>query len=226
MFLISINLIILIFVSRLRVFLSRKQGIVLADRVIKLYFLERNIKIIIINEKGWPLLDVASFIVPDLFMIWELSSKLGVESPVPKLPLVDVGPDGARNKFGWEGSIDFCKAAAIGKELDSLKPTIATEGALEYVLAELEEAFIGASNYNNAIDRIELLHTSVLENTSSLSSSSSSSSSAITAYTSDISPQPNRKNKRSYSGAKSDHSNKGEVGSHKTTKNLQMATKV
>jgi hypothetical protein len=170
--------------------------------------------------------------VPDLFMICLLSNQLNVLSPVKKFPLVNVGPDGAKELFGWEGSNRFYDAAAASKQLNSQKPTIATEGAVECVVHEFEESQVGASKYNHTIERIEELLANSTEITSSTSSSflsapssSSSSSSALAVMSTDISPQPLKRNRQN-NISRTDTSNKGGVGNHKTTKNLSMSTRL
>jgi hypothetical protein len=76
--------------------MAKNQGAQLADRTLKLYLYETNVKIIVGNEKAWPDICVPSFVTVDLMMIWRLSSQLGIASPVPKLPMVNVGIDGAK----------------------------------------------------------------------------------------------------------------------------------
>jgi hypothetical protein len=132
--------IICIISSRLRRFLSKQQGIILADIVLKLIFFEINVGLITRFDKDWPIINIASFMVPDLFMINLLSIQQNVLPPVKKFPLVNVGPEGAKDLFGWEGSKRFYDAAGASKQLDSQKPSIATEGAVEFVAKEFEES--------------------------------------------------------------------------------------
>jgi hypothetical protein len=98
-------------------------------------------------------------------------------------------------------------------------------------MCEFEESQVGASKYNHTIERIEELLANSTEITSSTSSSflsapsSSSSSSALAVMSTDISPQPLKRNRQN-NISRTDISNKGGVGNHKTTKNLSMSTRV
>jgi len=215
--------------GRLRRYLPKQQGLTLADRFVKLFFLETNVGLIIRFDESRPVINIASFMVPDVLMIYLLSNKLEVRSPVIKLPLVNVGPEGAKNLFGWEGSIDFFKAALASMQLKSLEPSIDTEGAMECVVHEFQESQVGASQYNNIIKKIDDLFENSTESTLSTSSSSlsepSSSSTASAVMKTTTSPQPITKN-RQKNIARTDISNKGGVGNHKTNKNLALSTRV
>lgn len=179
-------------------------------------------------------------------MIWILSSQLGLASPVPKLPMVNVGIDGAKKKFGYDGSTGISAASAKSKQPTSKEHSTFHEGALACLLEEIEEANIGTSHFNRMAERIDKLVSddaeridNLVPNSSGLSSSSTSSfstsssqSSSLALIDSDTSPQPFRrnptrlKNKRNPALGHSDHSNKGGVGSHKTTNGFAMSTKV
>jgi hypothetical protein len=228
MYKLIINL-VLIINSRLRRYLPKQQGLTLADRFVKLFFLETNVGLIIRFDESRPVINIASFMVPDVLMIYLLSNKLEVRSPVIKLPLVNVGPEGAKNLFGWEGSIDFFKAADASTQLKSQEPSIDTEGAVECVVHEFQESQVGESQYNNIIRKIEDLCENSTESTLSTSSSSlsepSSSSTASAVMKTTTSPQPITKN-RQKNIARTDISNKGGVGNHKTNKNLALSTRV
>jgi hypothetical protein len=209
----------------------------LADILYRVYFLERNIKLLIDYNIEWPNLRFAGHTVAELLMIWVLSKKLNVTSPIPKIPFVDPGaPSNSEGPFGWEGSKGFIEASHLSRELKSVAPKIIEAEAVAQVICEIEEAFSDSNTLIQSISRIERCCPSFpsLSVQSSLSSSSSScrpsSSSAASTLSSleekntlaDVltSPHPSRKNPSN--GAKTrnkDHSNKGSVGSHKLNYN-------
>lgn len=115
--------------------MPEKAGLMLGDASHKLYIFEVNLRRLIDYDKTWPLLRVSAFSAADLLLIFCLSKRLGVESPVPKLPLLNRDP---RGRFGWEGSTRFISALEASKELRSRPPSdIPFESAL-YVLNELD----------------------------------------------------------------------------------------
>ena len=77
------------------------------DTLYKVYFIERNVKLIVDYTPSWPLMSFPAFIIPEVLHIWLLSENLGIRSPVPKLPFVYPGQDYQTKHFGWSGSIGF-----------------------------------------------------------------------------------------------------------------------
>lgn len=190
-----------------------------ADTLYKVYFMERNVKLIVDYTPSWPLMSFPAFIIPEVLHIWLLSEKLGIRSPVPKLPLVYPGQDYKTKHFGWSGSIGFSEAALISKKLISKEPSSIPETAVQQVLFEIEEAMSSSTSFDNGISEIEICTARscpciVQENISSTSSSADLTS-----------PMPARKNRSK--SRKKDHSNKGSVGSHKIDhQKLQLSVKV
>lgn len=164
-------------------------------------------------------------------MIWVLSKKLNVTSPIPKIPFVDPGaPNKSEGLFGWGGSKGFIEASYLSKELKIAAPKSIPLTAVEQVLYEIEEAISDSNTLMQSISRIEecCQHSSSLYAQSSSSSSSSCAqpSSSLNSLPSlkelnasaDLLTSPHTSRKNPSNGAKirnKNHSNKGSVGSHK-----------
>ena len=69
-----------------------KVSLELGDMLYKMYFMERNMKLLIDYTPTWPILSFLAIAIPEILYIWLLSEKLGIISPVPKLPFVNPGP--------------------------------------------------------------------------------------------------------------------------------------
>ena len=194
-----------------------KMSIQLADVLYKVYFLERNMKLLVDYTPSWPVLNFSANVIPEILYIWLLSERLGIASPVPKLPLVNPGPGYEYLHFGWRGSIGFTNAAMLAKKLSSKQPTNIAASAVEEVLYEIEEAMSMSNSLEKGILDTEMCLTS--ESRPTESSSSTSTTDDLT------SPMPARKNHSKRQ--KTDHSNKGGVGSHKLNhQKLQLTVKV
>jgi hypothetical protein len=189
----------------------------LGDMLYKMYFMERNMKLLIDYTPTWPVLSFSAIAIPEILYIWLLSEKLGIISPVPKLPFVNPGPGYEFKNFGWSGSVGFMKAALLTKKLPSREPTNVAAAAVEQVLYELEESVSMSSSLNKGISDIEMSLTP--SSPSRVQESSTSLEHELT------SPMPARKNHSKFRNK--DHSNKGGVGSHKISHDkLQLTVKV
>ena len=183
-----------------------KMSLHLADVLYKVYFLERNIRLLIDYDTTWPKQRFSAHTVVDLLSIWVLSQNLKVLSPIPKIPFINPGVDGSSNLFGWAGSKGFYQASLERRNLKSLPAKSIGVEAVEMVIFELEEACSSSNTLDKVLDRIH----ECCDGHESISSSAVPTSSSVCLLTS---PQPAKKN--STSGKKKDHSNKGSVGSHK-----------
>lgn len=190
--------------------------------------MERNMKLLVDYSEKWPLMTFPGFVLPELLQIFVLSEKLGVVSPIPKLPFINAEKNGSKNIFGWNGSVGFVEGLALRKKVCSKPPSIISEDAVNQVCCELEEAMASSSTLESTIARIENSCITANSGESSCASSSSSSATTISSSEALTSPIPSRKN-QSF-GAKTrnkDHSNKGSVGSHRLNHSqLQLSVKV
>lgn len=191
----------------------------LADTLYKVYFMERNMKLLVDYTPLWPIMRFPAFVLPEILYIWLLSGKLGITSPVPKLPLVYPGPDYDSKHFGWSGSVGFSKAALIPKKLTSKEPSNIADLAVKQVIFEIEESMASSTSFDKGIYEIEQCADPNCSRAILLGELSTSSSTAVTSR------MPARKNNNKC--RKKDHSNKGSVGSHKIDhKKLQLSVKV
>jgi hypothetical protein len=189
----------------------------LGDMLYKMYFMERNMKLLVDYSPTWPVLSFSAIAIPEILYIWLLSEKLGIMSPVPKLPFVNPGSGYEFKHFGWSGSVGFMNAALLTKKLPSREPTNIAAAAVEQVLYELEESVSMSSTLNKGISDIEMSLTP--SSPSRVQESSTSLDNELT------SPMPARKNHSKC--RKKDHSNNGGVGSHKINHDkLQLTVKV
>ena len=102
----------------------------------KLYFLDVNINRLIQYDNRWPDIEVSPWSVSELAWIYCLSTKLGLPSPIPQLPLIN---EDAKDKFGWEGSKNFVKVLQESKQLSSKAPESVPLPAMGYVIQELDQ---------------------------------------------------------------------------------------
>ena len=194
-----------------------KMSLQLADILYKMYFMERNIKLLVDYTSSWPVLSFPAYAIPEILYIWLLSEVLKISSPVPKLPFVDPGLGHELQHFGWSGSVGFSTAAMLPKKLPSKEPNNIAASAVQHVMYEIEESVSMSTSLDNGIFDIE---------TCSSSSSGSTDKSIIVSSNSELtSPMPARKNHSKC--REKDHSNKGGVGSHKIShQKLQLTLKV
>ena len=193
-----------------------KMSLQLADTLFKVYFMERNMKLLVDYSPMWPILSFPAYIIPEILYIWVLSNNIGITSPLPKLPLVNAGPDYKVQYFGWSGSVGFPAAAMMSKKLQSNEPTNISESAVQEILYEIEESMSSSTSFDKGINDIEMCSD---DTQTSVTSTSVPSTLEIT------SPIPARKNQNK--SRKKDHSNKGGVGSHKMNhQKLQLSVKV
>ena len=145
-----------------------------------------------------------------------LSNKIGILSPVPKLPLVNPGPGYEVKRFGWSGSVGFPVAAMMSKKLQSNEPSNISESAVQEILYEIEESMSSTTSFDKGINDIEMCFD---DTQATVTSTSVPSTVEVT------SPMPARKNQNKSSTK--DHSNKGGVGRHKMNhQKLQLSVKV
>ena len=194
-----------------------KMSMQLADILYKLYFMERNMKLLVDYTASWPLLSFPAYIIPEILYIWVLSTKIRVLSPVPKLPLINPGLEYELQHFGWGGSVGFTAAAMISKKLSSNLPNKVSEAAVQQVLYEVEESMSSSSSLERVISDIEVCVKP--------SSASNEVNSFFSSEADLTSPMPARKNHSKCRNK--DHSNKGGIGSHKLNhQKLQLSVKV
>lgn len=197
-----------------------KMSLQLADTLYKVFFMERNMKLLVDYNSAWPVLSFPAYVIPEILYIWQLSVKIGITSPVPKLPLVYPGPGYENQHFGWSGSTAFSAAASLSKKLSSKGPSSITESAVEQVLFEIEESMSLSTTFDRGISEIEMCATS--SSSVGITNSDKSTSSSSNDLTSPMPPRKNLSKCR-----KKDHSNKGGVGSHKINhQKLQLSIKV
>ena len=194
-----------------------KMSLQLADILYKMYFMERNIKLLVDYSPSWPVLSFPAYAVPEVLFIWLLNERLKISSPVPKLPFVDPGIGYGLQHFGWSGSVGFSTAAMLPKKLPSKEPSNIAASAVQHVLYEIEEAVSMSTSLDSGIFDIEAC--------SSSSSVSPDKNISVSSNVELASPMPARKNHSKC--REKDHSNKGGVGSHKIShKKLQLTLKV
>ena len=127
-------------------------GVLYADMKLKLFFGDTNLARIVAYDRNWPNYQISIFSLVDVVTIDVLSRRLGLESPVPKVPLTNNNP---RGKFGWEGSTNFHIALVHSKELATKKPSSIQSGAIEYVVQELQEAAASSHIFGRVVDALE-----------------------------------------------------------------------
>jgi hypothetical protein len=94
---------------QLKDILPKKAGIDLVDRLLKVKFGEKNIKIVVLLDPNFPDYLFAFLSVPDILNIYALSTELQVQSPLPKLTLISK----STGLFGWAGSTGFLHNSGI-----------------------------------------------------------------------------------------------------------------
>jgi hypothetical protein len=229
----------------LKKYIPKTVSVALVDMILALFFMEHNYNCMVNFSTYWPpeLLQVSARSLPYLLNINTLSLKLGIESPVPKLPFVN---DKSEGIFGWAGSKDFFNAASIGKQLKTEKPSEISDDAVEMVMAEIQESQAQSTTFDNLILAVESRLIASTPSRCDLcpqpSSSSSSSSSVLPLLCDECTQQseialnsasileqnsivltspdanPKRKQKK--------ESNKGKTGSHKEASGkLKLTTK-
>ena len=108
----------------------------LANPKLKCIFLDVNLARLVDYDKDWPDNRISPWSAPRLMMIYVASKRLGLPSPVPKLPMINSNP---RGKFGWEGSVNFYKVLVASKQLTTRPPQNIPDAAVSYVVQEIEE---------------------------------------------------------------------------------------
>ena len=185
-------------------------------------------KLLVEYSEKWPMMTFPGFVMPELLQIYVLSEKLGVGSPIPKLPFINTEKESSKSLFGWDGSVGFVEGLALRKKVCSKSPSNISEDAVNQVCFELEEAMASSATFDSTIARIENSCIAACSGKSSCANSSSSSATSISSSEALTSPIPSRKNPSF--GAKTrnkNHSNKGSVGSHKINHSrLQLSVKV
>ena len=203
-----------------------KMSLPLGDMLYRMYFMERNMKLLIDYTENWPLMNFPGFVLPELLQIFVLSKKLGVTSPIPKIQFVNAGSEGSKKIFGWDGSVGFTEASALRTKVSSGPPTTVSSDAINQVMFEVEEAMASSATLDSVMARISAsCITSSLGESCSMCSSTGPVISSTQLLTSPIPPRKNPS-----TGAKTsrkDHSNKGSVNSHKINlSKLQLSVKV
>lgn len=128
----------------------------LADTLYKVYFMERNMKILVDYSPLWPILNFPAYIIPEILYIWVLSNKLGILSPVPKLTLVNPGAGYEVQHFGRNGSVGFPAAAMMSKKLQSNEPSNISESAVQEIFYEIEESMSSSTTLDKGISDTEM----------------------------------------------------------------------
>ena len=134
-----------------------KMSLQLADILYKMYFMERNIKLLVDYSSSWPVLSFPAYAIPEILYIWLLSEKLEISSPVPKLPFVDPGLGYEQQHFGWSGSVGFSTAAMLPKKLPSKEPNNIAASAVQHVLYEIEESVSMSTSLDNVDLAVEVI---------------------------------------------------------------------
>ena len=198
----------------------------LADMLYRIYFMEGNMKLLVDYSENWPSVSFPGFVLPELPQIFVLSKKLGISSPVPKLPFINTEKAGSKLNFGWEGSIGFTEGLTLRRKVCSTQPSTVPPDAMNQVMCEIEEAMSSSNTLEGTTAKIENKCISVHSGESDCACSSTApiilTSGALT------SPIPPRKNPSLGSKIRNkDHSNKGSIASHKINhKKLQLSVKV
>ena len=214
----------------IRTTMPEKSGIILCDATHKIYFFETNMSHLIDYDRTWPLLRIGAFAAADALLIYCLSHKLGILSPIPKLPLVKGDPS---SKFGWAGSVRFVEALNDAREMKAKPPAIIPLASAQFVLQEFEHLASSSMLFTSLASSTEAAICKQCSPDNIFCGSCSevqglSASSVNNIPLQMISPEPpkrrNRVTDRRLQTAH--HSNKGGVGSHKkTTVKLDSSTK-
>jgi hypothetical protein len=126
----------------------------LADMLHRIYFMERNMKLLVDYSEIWPSMVFPGFVLPELLQIFVLSRKLGISSPVPKMPFINTEKAGSKLNFGWDGSVGFIDGLALRKKVYSTQPSSVPPDAMSQVMFEVEEAMATSNTLEGTVTRI------------------------------------------------------------------------